>query len=140
MAVTSIILGNGLSDFMGSNEDPNNPADPDLQTRYNHAAIQVGRGRIHWADSMPSLHVARHSSARLGRCSPPPSSPPSSPPPLPLPAPSRQVAFIAGCFYTAVGLFRMGWLTNFLSSAVISGFMTGASVIIAMSQVGQERH
>lgn len=85
VAVTSIILGNGLENFLGSNEDPNNPADPALQDTYNHAAIQV--------------------------------------------------AFIAGCFYTAVGVFRMGWLTNFLSSAVISGFMTGASVVIAMSQV-----
>lgn len=37
--------------------------------------------------------------------------------------------------YTAVGLLRLGWITNFLSSAVISGFMTGASVIIALSQV-----
>ena len=58
-------------------------------------------------------------------------------PPAPRPGPRPpQIAFIAGCLYTAVGLFRMGWLTNFLSSAVISGFMTGASVIIALSQVG----
>lgn len=47
-----------------------------------------------------------------------------------------QIAFIAGCFYTAVGLLRLGWVLNFLSSAVVSGFMTGASVTIALSQVG----
>lgn len=46
-----------------------------------------------------------------------------------------QVAFLAGCLYTAVGIFRLGWLTNFLSHSVISGFMSGASVIIALSQV-----
>lgn len=46
-----------------------------------------------------------------------------------------QVAFLAGCLYTFVGVFRLGWLTNFLSHSVIAGFMSGASVIIALSQV-----
>ncbi|KAL4859014.1 Proton/sulfate cotransporter 2 [Chlorella vulgaris] len=85
VAVTSILLGNGLSDFMPTEADPNNPVDPQVQENYNHAAIQI--------------------------------------------------AFIAGCFYTAFGLFRMGWITNFLSSAMISGFMSGASITIALSQV-----
>lgn len=31
------------------------------------------------------------------------------------------------------------WITNFLSAAVISGFMTGACVIIALSQVGAQQ-
>ena len=42
VAVTSILLGNGLEGFMSTNEDPNNPADPEAQQNYNHAAIQVG--------------------------------------------------------------------------------------------------
>ena len=46
-----------------------------------------------------------------------------------------QVALLAGCLYTAVGILRLGWITNFLSHSVICGFMTGASVIIALSQV-----
>lgn len=46
-----------------------------------------------------------------------------------------QVALLAGSLYTAVGLLRLGWITNFLSHSVICGFMTGASVIIALSQV-----
>ncbi|KAL3138605.1 hypothetical protein ABBQ32_006371 [Trebouxia sp. C0010 RCD-2024] len=46
-----------------------------------------------------------------------------------------QVALLAGCMYTAVGLLRLGWITNFLSHSVICGFMTGASVIIGLSQV-----
>ncbi|DBA70951.1 TPA: hypothetical protein ACH3X2_011394 [Trebouxia sp. C0005] len=46
-----------------------------------------------------------------------------------------QVALLAGSLYTAVGLLKLGWITNFLSHSVICGFMTGASVIIALSQV-----
>ena len=45
------------------------------------------------------------------------------------------MAFLAGCLYTIVGILKLGWLTNFLSHSVISGFMSGASVIIALSQV-----
>ena len=36
---------------------------------------------------------------------------------------------------TGVGVLRLGWLTHYLSHAVISGFMTGASITIGMSQV-----
>eukprot|EP00668_Euglena_longa_P046211 GGOE01061895.1.p1 GENE.GGOE01061895.1~~GGOE01061895.1.p1 ORF type:complete len:785 (+),score=210.54 GGOE01061895.1:32-2386(+) len=46
-----------------------------------------------------------------------------------------QVAFLAGLMYTGVGLLNLGWLTNFLSHAVISGFMSGACVIIGLGQV-----
>lgn len=47
-----------------------------------------------------------------------------------------QVAFVAGCIYTGIGFLRLGWITNFLSHSVVSGFMTGASIQIALSQVG----
>ncbi|GAB4822844.1 hypothetical protein N2152v2_009890 [Parachlorella kessleri] len=46
-----------------------------------------------------------------------------------------QIAFIAGLMYTGVGLLRLGWLTNFLSHTVVSGFMSGACITIALSQV-----
>ena len=46
-----------------------------------------------------------------------------------------QVAFIAGLFYTGIGLLGLGWLTYFLSHATISGFMSGAAILIALSQV-----
>uniref|UniRef100_A0A1D2AAL6 STAS domain-containing protein n=1 Tax=Auxenochlorella protothecoides TaxID=3075 RepID=A0A1D2AAL6_AUXPR len=46
-----------------------------------------------------------------------------------------QVAFLAGCLYTAIGALRLGWLTHLLSHAVISGFTTGASITIAASQL-----
>lgn len=89
VAVTSLILGSGLSNIFGNFQI--NPSDPGdalqvaLQDRYNRAAIQV--------------------------------------------------AFIAGLFYTAVGLLRLGWIVNFLSYPVISGFMTGAASIILSGQV-----
>ena len=37
--------------------------------------------------------------------------------------------------YTLVGVFKLGWVTNFISHSVIAGFMSGASVIIGLSQV-----
>ncbi|PRW44455.1 sulfate transporter isoform B [Chlorella sorokiniana] len=93
VAVTSILLGNGLANVFSDRkdqveenmQDPNKPPFPDLQMQYNHAAVQV--------------------------------------------------AFVAGCFYTGVGLLRMGWVTNFLSHAQVSGFMTGAAILIGLSQV-----
>ena len=47
-----------------------------------------------------------------------------------------QVAFLAGLMYTVIGLLRLGWITQYLSQPVISGFMSGACITIAMSQVG----
>ena len=46
-----------------------------------------------------------------------------------------QVAFLAGCLYFAVGMLHLGWLTRFLSPNAISGFASGASIHIAVSQV-----
>ena len=46
-----------------------------------------------------------------------------------------QVSFIAGCMYTAVGVFRLGFIVNYLSAPVISGFMTGAASIILSTQI-----
>ena len=46
-----------------------------------------------------------------------------------------QVSFLVGVTYIIMGLLRMGFVTIFLSHAVVSGFTTGASVIIGMSQV-----
>jgi sulfate transporter 4 len=46
-----------------------------------------------------------------------------------------QISFLVGITYIVLGICRMGFITNFLSHAVISGFSTGAAVIIGMSQV-----
>ena len=46
-----------------------------------------------------------------------------------------QVAFLAGVFYTLVGVLRLGFFINFLSHSVISGFMTGAATLIGLTQM-----
>ena len=46
-----------------------------------------------------------------------------------------QVAFLVGIMYTLVGVLRLGWLTNFISTSVIAGFMSGAAITIGLSQV-----
>ncbi|KAL7575094.1 hypothetical protein ACA910_000462 [Epithemia clementina (nom. ined.)] len=46
-----------------------------------------------------------------------------------------QISFLVGITYIVMGLLRLGFVTIFLSHAVISGFTTGAAVIIGMSQV-----
>jgi MFS superfamily sulfate permease-like transporter len=37
--------------------------------------------------------------------------------------------------YTGVGLLRLGFMVRFLSHSVITGFTSGAAIIIGMSQV-----
>ena len=46
-----------------------------------------------------------------------------------------QTALLVGVFYLALGLFRLGFVTKFLSHSVISGFTSGAAFIIAASQL-----
>lgn len=46
-----------------------------------------------------------------------------------------QLAFLVACLYTGVGIFRLGFVTNFLSHAVIGGFTSGAAITIGLSQV-----
>jgi sulfate transporter 4 len=46
-----------------------------------------------------------------------------------------QISFLVGVTNILMGLMRLGFVTNFLSHAVISGFTSGASVIIGMSQL-----
>ena len=46
-----------------------------------------------------------------------------------------EASFLVGVSYILMGLARLGFVTIFLSHAVISGFTTGAAVIIGSSQV-----
>lgn len=46
-----------------------------------------------------------------------------------------QCSFLVGITYILMGIVRLGFVTIFLSHAVISGFTTGAAVIIGMSQI-----
>ena len=45
------------------------------------------------------------------------------------------LAFLSGAFLLVMGVFRLGFLANFLSHPVISGFITASGVIIAASQL-----
>lgn len=45
------------------------------------------------------------------------------------------LAFIVGCLLLIMGIFRLGFLVNFLSRPVISGFTSAAALIIASSQL-----
>ncbi len=45
------------------------------------------------------------------------------------------LAFLSGLFLFVVGLFRLGFLANFLSHPVIAGFITASGMIIATSQL-----
>jgi SulP family sulfate permease len=44
------------------------------------------------------------------------------------------LALIAGAVYVALGLARMGWVSNFLSRAVMAGFVLGFSIGIIIDQ------
>lgn len=46
-----------------------------------------------------------------------------------------QTSCLVGATYILMGILRMGFVTIFLSHAVISGFTSGAAVIIGLSQV-----
>lgn len=54
------------------------------------------------------------------------------------------LALMSGIVLTLMGLFRMGFISNFLSYPVVSGFVTASAVLIAVSQfktvLGIETH
>ncbi|NOX74937.1 MAG: sulfate permease [Alphaproteobacteria bacterium] len=45
------------------------------------------------------------------------------------------LAFLSGLMLTLMGLLRLGFLANFLSHPVISGFITASAIIIAAGQI-----
>ncbi|XP_023772631.1 low affinity sulfate transporter 3 [Lactuca sativa] len=45
------------------------------------------------------------------------------------------VTFFTGAFQTLFGLFRLGFLIDFLSQAAIVGFMAGAAIVIGLQQL-----
>lgn len=46
------------------------------------------------------------------------------------------IGVISGAMLVALGLLRLGWLTNFISHPVLSGFTTGAVLYIIVTQLG----
>ncbi|MCU0910405.1 MAG: sulfate permease [Rhodobacteraceae bacterium] len=45
------------------------------------------------------------------------------------------LAFLSGLILLAMGLFRLGFIANFLSHPVVAGFITASGILIATSQV-----
>jgi len=55
--------------------------------------------------------------------------------PAEIAAAAAALALISGAILALMGLFRLGFLANFLSHPVISGFITASGLIIAASQL-----
>ena len=47
---------------------------------------------------------------------------------------TAALALVAGAIYLALGLLRMGWVSTFLSKAVMAGFILGFSIGIIIDQ------
>jgi SulP family sulfate permease len=47
------------------------------------------------------------------------------------------LAFLSGLMLLVLGVFRLGFLANFLSHPVIAGFISASGILIAASQLGQ---
>ena len=45
------------------------------------------------------------------------------------------LAVFTGVFFIGLGLARMGWISNFMASSVLSGFMVGLAIVIAVGQL-----
>jgi SulP family sulfate permease len=50
-------------------------------------------------------------------------------------AAALSLALLSGAFLLALGLFRLGFIANFLSHPVIAGFITASGILIATSQL-----
>ena len=46
-----------------------------------------------------------------------------------------MLAFLSGAFLLLLGVLRLGFLANFLSHTVVSGFITASGILIALSQM-----
>jgi MFS superfamily sulfate permease-like transporter len=48
---------------------------------------------------------------------------------------AAAIALVAGFIYLLLRIFRMGWLSSFLPRNVLTGFIAGVAVIIAVGQI-----
>ncbi len=46
------------------------------------------------------------------------------------------LSFMSGAFLLVFGVFRLGFLTNFISFPVVTGFISASAIVIASSQLG----
>lgn len=45
------------------------------------------------------------------------------------------ITFLAGVIQLAMGIFRLGWIVNFISNSVMRGFLTAISILIILGQM-----
>ena len=50
---------------------------------------------------------------------------------------TAALALTTGVVFIVAGLLRLGWITNFISEAVMAGFITGMSIQIIVGQLGK---
>ena len=50
---------------------------------------------------------------------------------------TAALALAAGAVFLVAGLAKMGWIPNFMSKAVMAGFITGMSIQIIVGQFGK---
>ena len=50
---------------------------------------------------------------------------------------TAALALMTGVVFIVAGLVRLGWITNFISKAVMAGFITGMSIQIIVGQLGK---
>jgi high affinity sulfate transporter 1 len=48
---------------------------------------------------------------------------------------AAAMALFAGLFYLILGVLRMGWVSNFLAASVLSGFIAGIAIDVAIGQL-----
>jgi sulfate transporter 4 len=96
VAVTSILLGNGLETLFGTNGD--SPCSLPKTSCGTAATPNITTV----APSTEGMDVATCGDFERA---------------------AIQVAFLAGVIYTGIGFLGLGWITYFLSHATISGFM-----------------
>ena len=47
------------------------------------------------------------------------------------------ITLLAGLMYIALGLLKMGWISNFLSESVLTGFIFGIGIDVVIGQLGK---
>ena len=45
------------------------------------------------------------------------------------------ITFVTGVLFLLLALFRMGWISQFLSKAVITGFLFGAAIEVVIGEL-----
>ena len=48
---------------------------------------------------------------------------------------AAAMALVAGIIYLFLGIFRMGWVSNFLAASVLTGFIAGIAIDVAIGQL-----